>query len=311
MADAPRVPIAAAKTLLLHSRGAYQEFLTSGPDYYPTAVVFDEPPRRGVYVSGMGNFEQQVDLARNRLDQISNPLLAFLRYDPGGAVVTSRLFVYAGQETVSIADNLSNRQVTKYVAPHRAGGHSIFGDAQAGTPGFFLTGALTKASLWRVLRVEIDAFDSAILTLRAVQPLGDMPQLIVSNLPGGTVGIEIQEHYRELQAAVGAYSIRAVVTHARSIIEPIIAHLLEKAGLERGRDLGGHLKNVKEERERAGVELAWLSDLAYHQAHRVRLLHARTHPDRASQKGQSLAPEMAFSCIEDLKQILLEAGLAQ
>jgi hypothetical protein len=115
---------------------------------------------------------------------------------------------------------------------------------------------------------------------------------------------ELLDQYGDLQAALARHAYRDVVTKARNIIEGVLRWVLLEAGQTPGRDLFDHLGTLRRliEERRAPV-----SDLTYHLAHKVRLLHARVHPEQVSSQGRSLAPELALSAVEDLREILIDA----
>ena len=297
------------KTLLIVEHQANSHWvLTPNPQGYPLPAQMNSPLRRAVYVSAGGDLEQAIKNAASFLDNKKEPVLAFLSADAGGAVVTARIFVYAASESVAIASNLSGRPTTRYVAPRNDSSYSWVGEWIQGKPGYFLTGQGNVSALWKLVRLEVDAFGGSLLTLKSIQLFGDLPVLALDDIKEPIVRGEIAEHYKELQSALASHSFRAIVTHSRDIVEPVIAELLRRLGEQPGRDLGGHLQQFKKRRDRGG-EVEGLSDLTYHLAHKIRLLHARTHPEAAENHGRSLDPELALSCVEDLKLILREAGL--
>lgn len=303
--------ILSIRTILIHDfQGSSDWILTPNPQGHPLPVRMDNPLRRAVYVPSGGDLDLSIRNAATFLGYKSQPLLAFLSSDANGAVVTSRIFAYEGEERVDVASNLSNRAVSKHVAPRHDTSYSWVGDWNQGKPGYFLTGQGSTSSLWRLVRLEVDAFGGSILTLRSIRLFGDLPDLALDLIPESIVRSEISEHYRELQSAIASHSFRALVTHTRDIAEPVAAEMLRRLGGTPGRDLADHLKQVKDRREK-GTELSGFSDLAYHVAHKIRLLHARTHPDCAEEHGRALNPELALSCVEDLKVLLHEAGLAR
>lgn len=297
------------KTLLfVEHQGSSHWVLTPNPQGYPLPVEMRSPPRRAAYVPAGGDLDQAIRNASAFLDNKNQPVLAFLSSDAGGALVTSRIFVYAASESVAVASNLSGRPTTRYIAPRNDSSYSWVSDWTQGRPGYFLTGQGNVSALWKLARLEVDAFGGSLLTLKAIQLFGDLPDLALDAIKEPIVRSEMAEHYKELQSALASHSFRAVVTHARDIVEPVAAELLRRIGEQPGRDLGSHLRVFKKRRDQ-GAEIEAFSDLSYHLAHKIRLLHARTHPEGAEDHGRPLDPELALSCVEDLKLILRESNL--
>lgn len=46
------------------------------------------------------------------------------------------------------------------------------------------------------------------------------------------------------------------------------------------------------------------TDLEYHLAHKIRIVHSQTHATQAAKPGRALNPELAFSVAQDLFQLL-------
>jgi len=304
--------IVTAKTLLIHSyQDGQHSVLTPNPQGHPLTV--SPPPilRRAAYLTASGDIESEIMRARGAL-RSKSVLLAFLRVDAGGTIVTSRVFVFQQSRRVTIADNLHGRLVDEYVSRQRSAGDSWWGDWQQGNPGFFMTGESKTTTLWKIIRLEMDAFDEALFTLRAVGTPAGFPVLRLDSIESSLIRQEIAQQYEEMQNAFMTQSYRAVVTYARNIIESILGFLVAaRRGCEAGRDLAEHLRIVKKLREEANCELEWLSDLSYHLAHKIRLVHARTHIDRMEVEGRPITLELALSCAEDLKEILKSTGLIE
>jgi hypothetical protein len=229
-------------------------------------------------------------------------------YEQGREAV-ARIFVFDKEQKVSLSGSLSNQPITKYVSPQQGSGHVWVSDWQQGRAGYFLTGYSVSADLWKIVRMDVDAFGSVILVLNPMRLLAGLPNLRFGNISDALARGEIEQHYAELQTAIASHSYRAMITHARSVVEAVLGYWLAANGQTPGKDLGNHLKLVRKLRKAATGELTWFSDLGYHSAHKIRLLHARTHVDRAAKQGRSVQPELALSCLEDLKEILRETRL--
>lgn len=297
--------ILGVRSLLIHQ--SRHLVLTPNPQGHPLPVTMSTSLRKGYYISPSEDLDAEIKRAASFLPNKNTPLLAFISTDPGGGIVEGRIFIHAGEKRISIADNLHDQMVTEYVAVLQASQYSWVGDWEQGKAGYFLTGNTSASNLWKIVRMETDAFGAPIFTLRAVRLLGDFPALSLNGIVAPLIRDEIAAHYRELQSAVINHSYRAAVTHARDIAEPVVGEMLRRMGEKPERDLAKRLEQMRSLRVKA--ELESFSDLAYHMAHKIRLMHALTHPDRTQKRGRAIEPGLALSCVEDLLALLREAEL--
>lgn len=302
--------ITSVRSLLVYTSANDQAVLTPNPYGYPLLVQPQPVLLRSIYIAPNDDLESAIQHARNRLDNNKEPLLAMIPPYGDRWEVHARFFVFDREQKVSLSGSLHDRPVTKYVSPRQGSGYVWVSDWQQGKAGYFLTGHSATASLWKIARMAVDAFDSVILALSPMRLLADLPNLRFADISNALVRAEIEAHYTELQRAIAMHSYRAMITHARSIVEAALGFWLTHNEREQGKDLNGHLKILAKLRSEAKSELRWFSDLAYHSAEKIRLLHARTHVDRTVKQGRSVQPGLALSCIEDLKEILRETRLA-
>lgn len=265
---------------------------------------------RSIYIPPNDDLETAIQRARDRFNNAKEPLLAMLPPYEQGREAVARIFVFDKEKKVNLSGSLSNQPITKYVSPHQASGHVWVSDWQQGKVGYFLTGHSASANLWKIARMDVDAFGSVIFVLNPVTLLAGLPNIRFADISDALVRTEIEKHYAELQTAIASHSYRAILTHVRSIVEAVLGFWLASNGQKLGKDLNDHLMIIRDLRSKSRTELKWFADLAYHSAHKIRLLHARTHVDRAVKQGRSVQPELALSCLEDLKEILRETRLA-
>jgi hypothetical protein len=288
----------------------YQAVLTRNPYGHPLKLDPQPILLRAHYLAPGGDLAKQIEVGLTFLSNVKQPLLAPLPGQTSSREMTARIFVWDCELKVSLSQSLHDRVVNMYVSPGQNAGHSWVSDWKQGKPGYFMTGHASDANLWRVERLDIDAFNSIILTLGALSFSAGLPRLRLEAVADSLVRGEIQSHYDELQRALAGSSYRAIMTHARSIAEAAVGHCLDKNGQTVGRDLAGHLDVLRKLRSEQKGAIHWFSDLAYHCAQRIRLLHARTHVDRTVQVGRPVDPSLALSAVEDLKEVIRESGLA-
>jgi len=169
-----------------------------------------------------------------------------------------------------------------------------------GSYGYFLTGVVGDDSLWRLFRLESDVFLRSIFTLAPVRLAAGCPQADFSSLSDPTLAQEITAQYADVCRSVVAHSYRNVVTQARNIVEGIIWARLGATG---GRDLFADLRTIKNLLETKKGSSGW-TELEYHLAHKIRLVHSQTHAAQVAKSGRALTPEFALSVAEDLIELL-------
>ncbi len=165
--------------------------------------------------------------------------------------------------------------------------------------------------LWRVFRIETDAFHRAIFTLSPVRLTAGCPRADFSGLSETLLVEEVAAQYRDLCRSVLAHEYRDVVTKARNIVEGLVSARLKAAGQPTSRDLFGDLQTVKRllEDDKQRDTCGW-TQLQYHLAHKIRLVHSQTHPTQTVRTGRTLRPEFALSVVEDLIELLRVWGFA-
>ncbi len=196
--------------------------------------------------------------------------------------------------------------VVRYEPATAQGQWGWLSDARMGRYGYFLTGTVGEDSLWRLFRLETDAFQRTVFTLAPVRLAVGCPQADFSSLGIPSLTQELAEQYGDMCRSIRSHSYRDVVTKARNIVEGLVWARLGAAG---GRDLFADLRTVKGLMEKQRDICGWM-ELEYHLAHKIRLVHARTHATQAAKTGRALTPEFALSVAEDLIELLRSWGYA-
>ncbi len=279
-------------------------------DYEPLLPLNPHPVLlRAYYIAPGIDLDDGVSVGRTFLDNPTTHLLAPIPPQPPMREMGARIFVWKGKRTVVSPRNSKNLEMREYYCPDRNAGHEWISNSQQGTAGYFLTG-YSRANLWHIDRIDVTGYDNSVmLILSLASPSYGFPSLNLQSIPIPLIQAEIKSHYEELKKAIASISSKSVATHARSIAEAVVRHLLEQNGQSYKGEFSKNLTTISELRIKNKAELPWISDLAYHGAQRIRLMHARTHVARAVRVGQSLDSELAASCVEDLKQLLREARL--
>lgn len=289
----------------------YERILAPGVAGTPSPIASDGIVVRAQYIKAGSNLDEEILLAKQQLDKGHCPLLFLFASADGVPFRSARIFVDAGRQTISWQENSyihTNAEAHHFRAPDLNEGYVWESDFQFSRQGWFLTGHSSGPNLQRVARCEVDAFGHRLFTLAPVRLAAGLPTLDLSRIGDALLQGEVLAQYYELQGSVARHAYRDIVTKARNIAEGVLRWALMEAGENPGRDLFEHLQKS---RERIEQRSAPFSDLSYHLAHKIRLLHARTHPQQVSIQGRPISPELALTVLEDLKEILTDLGMIQ
>jgi hypothetical protein len=274
------------------------------PDLTGTLSVVTPPPLllRTVYLS---SHELETGMQGAKSQLVGHYCFLFAPTPcPDGPPHRSGVLFVGPQKTQVTWHDESGRHVSHPVTRFQsADTHSSWGwmtDARMGNFGYFLTGETGSDSLWRLFRLESDAFRRSILTLAPVRLVSGCPQADFSSLPDPLLAKEVAEQYADVCRSVVNHSYRNAVTQSRSIVEGIIWARLGATG---GRDLFADLRTIKNLLETEKESCGW-TELEYHLAHKIRLVHAQTHASQVAKSGRALTPEFALSAVEDLIELL-------
>ena len=274
-----------------------------GSDSYTRPISLDL--RRAAYVSSDQDLEKEMQSISSALSGAwPNILLALLNTPEGPPYRTAKVFLHQGMIQHKQRDDSERIQVVSSAHYYAAsGGQAWDQDAEKGSVGFFVAGANDRTNVWRVFRVEMDAFGSSVVTLSPLVLTSGFPELTLAAV-GEPLRSEILGHYEELQRHVLSYSYRAAITSAKNIVEAIISpndNLSETLA-----KMGRSILEAKEKKTKPPYQ-----ELAYHLAEKLRLLHQYTHAGGAVRKGRSVSPELALTVVHDLIEILRELGYAR
>jgi hypothetical protein len=298
------VSIAGASTLYIH-RGT----MALVPDSSGIPELLDPQPLilRTAYV-GPDLLDSQLPRAQAELTSPNCHLFLPLQSPDGPAYRTGIIFNFQGDAPgMSWKDEHTERHgalMQQFTAALTSRDFEWTQDARRGRPGYLITGQSAEATLWRIFRLETDAFGRQIVTVSPVQFTPGCPRASFSSITDGARRAEINAQYEEFCQRVAASAYRDVLTKGRNIVEGLVAARLGKQGHAVGRDLAADLRTVKgllDGPSRAGC--GW-SDLEYHLAHKIRLMHAQTHTGAVTDTGRPIRPEFALTVAEDLAELL-------
>ena len=212
------------------------------------------------------------------------------------------LFIYKGKKQIML-DYGSTPWAVSYRAKH-------WDDLEPGPDsGFLITGPGLN-SVWRIVRVEPDHLKRVKLTLKAVFPATGLPCLNFSRVKDTQLRARIESDWTRLQEHVGNKHGDEVVTASKNILEGIFTDLLDSLVQPSAGSLAQKLERL-ESLAKTEPNSAPVNRLGLHLAQKIRLLHQRTHPERAASLTTQMRPEFLLTSVEDLIEVLAMLGYVQ
>jgi hypothetical protein len=306
--------ISGATELYILHRNRVPLVLTPDSTGIPTVLHPSPVIHRVVYISA-DTLATGISAAKGELNSDKCSLFAPISCPDGPPYRSALLFVFQksigmpwcdGSQTFPASSMFQYETVTTR-APWQ-----WISEARQGRFGYFLTGTVGTDSLWRLFRLETDAFHRAIFTLVPVRLSSGCPHADFSSVSTPLLAEELAAQYGDLRRSVVEHSYRDVVTKARSIVEGLISERLKALGCPVGRDLFDDLQTIKKLLEDSHLRdtCGW-THIEYHLAHKIRLVHGQTHATQTAKSGRVLRPEFALSVVEDLVELLCIWGYCQ
>lgn len=285
------------------------------PDSNGIPTLVDPHPfvLRAAYIT-LDNLEDGLLSARGKLGLPNCELLALMECPDGPPHRSGLYFAFRDSLSgVSWRDEKTNHHgaaIRRYGAVTNVGPHRWLEEARQGRLGYFLTGDATDNALWRVTRLEADAFNRCVFTLTPIRMAGNLPAPDFSTLGDPLLVAELSQQYQDLCRSAIQHAYRDVVTKARNIVEGLVGVRLHGQGQPSAGKLFDDLVQVEKLLGGAIRDTCGWKDLEYHLCHKIRLLHAGTHVSQVAKSGP-LRPEFALTVLEDLAYLLAAWGLVR
>lgn len=302
-----------ARELYLAPHG--NSLLVLVPDCQKVPTVIPSPNLlRTAYLSSQGVADHnQIQNAANSLGR-EWPFLMMIRVSNDGAPFRSGIIFFRHESRVvswraeSIIQHGLNAEL--YLASTSRGHDGWKEDAISGQPGYFLTGLPNSSNLWRITRIEPDAAFRLVFTLSPIKLAQGLPNVQFAMVVDRDLRSEAEQHWSEFKNHLMQHQYYAVVTSAKNVAETILAAHLSAKGISVQRDFNEMLQALGDLLNRKDQGANPFDYLDYHLMHKIRLLHARTHPGRVASMGRAIKPEFALTVAEDLVEILTSFGYA-
>lgn len=287
--------------------------LAPDSDGVPTLVDPHPFVLRSAYI-GLDNLEEGLLQARGRLG-LPQCDLFIAEECPDGAPNRSGLMFFFNEALTGVSWHDGKKthhsaQMRRFRVATGVGPTRFPDDAWQGRLGYLLTGHARDNSLWRVTRLESDAFNRLVFTLAPIRLATGLPVPDFSSLGQPLLADELARQYQDLCGSVTHHAYRDVVTKARNIVEGLVAARLRVQNRPSSGRLFDDLESVKKLLDGPTRNACGWEDLEYHLCHKIRLLHGRTHVSQVAQTGR-LRPEFALTVVEDLAYLLPAWGFAR
>jgi len=298
--------LAWASELYIIGLGKSSAFLVPDSDGVPTLAEPQPHVLRAVYI-GQDSLDAQLPNAQSQLLLPHCHLFRLLPSPDGPPYRSGMIFVFQSVVSGLWKDGSCispGSQMQKYIAATPHGDPDWVQDARRGRPGYLVTGRSVEGALWRLFRLEADAFGHQILTIAPVRFSPRCPLADFSSVADAAAKAELAAQYEDFCQSVAGNAYRDAPTKARNIVEELVSLKLSEQGHPIRRDLWADLQTVKGLLKPPTRDSCGWSDLEYHLAHKIRLLHAQTHIGNVVESGRAIRPEFALTVAEDLAELM-------
>jgi hypothetical protein len=166
----------------------------------------------------------------------------------------------------------------------------------------FVTGIGGPSNIWRIHRVEHDAWGSPVIDLAPYLLAPGFPTTEWSGIASEERKQEVASHYEELQQCLLAHTYRGTIARAKDIAEALIT---EKSKRHPSETFYVKLEDIHAQLKAGNMIISWL---AFTLCQKIRLIYQYTHPEKAQEAGRPVTPELALGVAQDLIEILKDMG---
>lgn len=228
-------------------------------------------------------------------------MLKLLPSPDGPPYRAAQLFYFGGQDRITANKGRSDISVD-VLYPAGDTGQPWDIDALQLKPGLFITGEGGPTNIWKIHRIERDAWSGPLFTLAPLLLAPGFPILDLSAMRDEDRRKEISSHYDELQRSILTHSYRGAIARAKDIAEALIT---ERSSRPRSDPFHTKLEDIFSQLKNGKSLVSWLT---FTLCQKLRLIYKRTHPENALEERRPVTPELALSAAHDLIEILNDLG---
>jgi len=171
---------------------------------------------------------------------------------------------------------------------------------------YLVTGTRSSVTLSRIVRVDVDISNRYLYSISNIQLPGVLPLLDFSSISNSQLRDEAKKNWDDFRIANTNLAVNSTVTTAKVLFETLLVY--EFNATERNMDKLLSKLNQRLDTNETAKQFNF-TRLDYHLMEKLRLLHQRTHPERAVRKNENIRPEMAYSIHQDVIQVLKSISL--
>ncbi len=288
--------------------------LAPGPTGIPEPLSVPYPLLKVAYISrDLAGSDENVRLGATEL-QGRYPTLMLMFPSPDGPPYRCGFMLSHTREVSQLpcAEAGRARQVeaSEYAVACTLSRYTWGTDVLMGRPGYFLSGGANADHMWRVARVESDFAGRQVFSLVPVRLDTALPAADFMSVDDALLRDRLIQHWNEVQASVRGHLYGSLVTAAKNVAEALITYALADANRKPIRGFAEQLKRTKTLLDAGHSLRVPLSEMDLYLMHKLRLLHARTHPDRVIREARPVSPELALTAAPDIAEVLVSVGLA-
>lgn len=285
--------------------------LTPDADNVPTVASGTPLLLRAEYILEEDATGESLDRCSRRLSENASTLLMMLPSPDGPPIRDAVPFTKVRTDVISWKDGARIYHGLKadlYRASTATSNHIWSNSQRLNKPAYFLTGGQGVASLWRILRSDLDVHNRYLFSISPVGLPTGLPAVNFSIIEDPDMRSKAELHWRDLQENLLRGRYYPVITAAKLLGETLSAYYLLKAGNSSARELKPMLDQISKSIQAKDCSTPF-TDLDYHILNKIRILHARTHPTNPTSLARRIRPELAVSVTEDIVEVLTSLGL--
>jgi hypothetical protein len=304
--------ISSARQIWINNQIATTPVLARGITGYPEPIEPAPDLRPCVYVDTALNGD--LDTIGRELSNPFGSLMTIKSSPEGSGLMEGLLFIFKRDDTISFewrSRSYHGHLAREYEA---AGGSTAYGweaEWKRGSPGCFMVGSSDASNLWRIHRLETDRLLRRVFVLRPLKHAFGLPTPnfgLIDDLPLRALA---EQHWGDVEHSAINNRVASLITSAKQVVEAFLyAALLKEGKITRGNhelnDLLKELKRILDDKEER--RSSPFTDLGYHLAHKLRILHAGTHAGRVVVNGRVVTPEFGLTAAQDAVEVLISLG---
>jgi hypothetical protein len=258
--------------------------------------------------------DAEVSNGRIALGNQNTSLMAMQPSPEGQPLMEGFLFTRKRQDTISYewrSRSFHGHWAIQYDSVGPANPHTSEADWRSGSQCSFIIGSTESSNIWCIHRLDTDHLDRRVFILRPIKLPSGLPKPNFLIIEDPLLRQQAEQHWGDLEHAVMGGRVAGSITSAKQVIETFLySALLREDKIKReNRELDQLLRCLRELLEDKETRRSIpFTDLTYHLAHKVRILHGGNHAGRVVVSGRVVTPEFGMTAAQDAVEVLRSLG---